>query len=174
VSPRREPVDLDALIRHAKSAPESVNESEARLDELLAHAATKDGPQDAAAAPVKVDPFARLRELFATTLNEVIDDLRRKYGPGGVNLGMDASNFVGGGRTITITIAFGGQGTRLDGTVMSSAIAFQQTRYLQNEHSGITGSGPTLRTRNLDAETFRSFMCERIATLVRSVMKHAT
>jgi hypothetical protein len=171
VRSREEPVNLEAIIRQPRTERAATTDSEARLDALLAQCSSApdaDAPQEIK----RVDPLERLRELFSTRLAAVVVDLREKYGTSGVCLDMDAEKFLGGGRDLTITIEFAGQGARLDGTVTNGAIAFRLTRYLHSDRSGLTGSGPTLRTRDLTPDAFRAFLCERIAALVRSVLKH--
>jgi len=167
---REEPVNLTEVMRQARSERPDVMDSEARLDALLAQGARGEESESTVETP-KADPLAQLRELFANKLTPVIDDLSKKYGASGVTLQLEADKFLSGGRSLSIIIEFAGQGTRLDGTVISGSIAFQQTRYLKSDRSGLTGSGPTLRTRDLDADIFRAFMCDRIAALVRSVLK---
>lgn len=167
---KHKPIDWQAAGRQSQGRT-NLTESEERLDSLLAQAAHP-APADTAVEAPRVDPLDPLRQLFAKEFAAVITDLQTKYRDSGVQIAFDVEKFIRGGRTMTLIVEFCGQGSRLEGTVLNGAIAFQQTRYLQNERSGITGSGPTLRTRDLTPEIFRGFVCERIAALVRSALRH--
>ena len=85
---------------------------------------------------------------------------------------MDASNFLQGGREISFEFGIGKHRVKLQGTVTNEAIAFHETRYSPNVRGELM-SGPMLRTRNLDAQPFREFVCERLPVLLRQAMRRA-
>ena len=58
----------------------------------------------------------------------------------------------------------------MEGTATDSAIAFRMTRYSDEDPAGLTASGPSLRTCDLDVDRFRTFVCDRIATLVQAAL----
>jgi hypothetical protein len=167
VSAHDEGVDLDAVLRKVQPKPAPATDGESVLDALLQQ--SHQTPEPATAKPT-TDPLSRTRRLFQEVLLPVADELRAKYEPSGVTLRVDATQLLGNGRGVTIAIEFQAAGMRLDGTVTDSVVAFQQTRYTRSDRSGLTGSGPALSLRNLDGEVFRDFLCQRIATLVRSAM----
>lgn len=119
-------------------------------------------------APISV--LDRLRQLFEGEICGAFEDLREKYAVRGIALTLDVAPFLRGGVDIAITIEFRGAGLRLDGTVTPNVIAFRQTRYDPGNTAGLTGSGPTLRTRDLTATSFRDFVCERMSALLQSVL----
>jgi hypothetical protein len=164
------PINLHALIRHAQPRSAAAGPSETKLDSLLeGHARNRSLPAPSIERPIApISPLDRLRRLFETELIPTFEELRQKYERNGVKLQLTTDNFIAGGRDIRIVIEYDGSGMRYDGTVMSNAIAFQQTRFNEQDRSGLTASGPTLRTRDLDSNTFRAFVCDRIAALVQS------
>lgn len=166
MSPGDQSIDLSALLRRSRAR--GGGEGESKLDALLEqHSRSEDDAAESDPAPVT--PLDRLRRLFDAELIPAFEELQNKYADKALKLTFDASRFLGGGRDITIEIEFAGAGIRLQGTVMPNLIAFQQTRYAEDDPAGLTASGPTLRTRDLTGETFRDFVCERIANLVHAV-----
>ncbi len=166
-------INLDTLLRRSRPRRSECGEGEAKLDSLLEFHSRQEEERELKRkmAAEQRSPLDKLRELFETELVAAFDQLRSKYADKGIVLELDAVGFLNGGRGLRITIEFAGVGMRFDGTVMSNAIAFQQTRYSSQDRSGLTASGPTLRTRNLSAELFREFVCARIAALVQSVVQ---
>jgi len=164
-----------AQAKHPERTPGPVPaDSEARLDALLRQSrGSQDNPKDSSEkeAPPMV-ALIQFRELLVRELSPVVDDLCVKYAPSGVTLRMIADKIINGGRNLTIEIEYNAQGMRLDGTVRGSVIAFQQTRYSHTDRAGLTASGSTLRIRDLNADMFRAFLCDRIASLVRSALRH--
>ncbi|MCA9253122.1 MAG: hypothetical protein R3E58_17375 [Phycisphaerae bacterium] len=112
-----------------------------------------------------------LRQLFVEELIPVVNELREKYAPKGLCLQMNAERFLDGKREIVISMQFDGIGMRYNGTVIDGAIAFSQTRFDEEDRSGLTASGAALRTRGLNADRFRAFICDRIAHLVQQASK---
>ncbi|MCB9850069.1 MAG: hypothetical protein H6817_05130 [Phycisphaerales bacterium] len=165
---KEESVDLRAVLRHSQASETGVTDSEARLDALLRQTLTTPAVNDV--PEQREDPLDRVRRLFAVDLIPMFDQLRAKYAPSGVAMKLDADNFLNGGRDVIITIEYSDHGLRFHGTVTSNAIAFSQTRFTRSDTSGLTDSGPSLRTRDLDHDSFRDFVCARIAALVQSVM----
>jgi len=163
-------VDLRTVLRHT-DRPQEANaqgDVERRLDALLNR---RVDPEPVVPAPEPSDPLSRLRSRFADSFVAIVDELRGKYVANGVDLSLDAADFLGGGRQFTITIEFSGHGMRLEATVTDSIVAFSQTRFTASDRAGLTASGPSLRTRDLSANDFRNFVCERIALLVQSALK---
>lgn len=156
----------------APKQEESAKQGEAQLDELLNKHETlqRRAAEEAAIKARTPSPLEVLRREMKATLIPGLQDLQAKYAASGFFVLLDAENLLGGGRELTITIEYCGQGIRLEGIATDSIIAFRQTRYGTADPSGLTGSGPSLRVRGLDAERFREFVCERMASLVKSAM----
>jgi hypothetical protein len=57
---------------------------------------------------------------------------------------------------------------QLQGTVTSDAIAFHEVRHAPDIEGQLV-AGPMLRLKNLNAETFREFVCGRLTVLLRHV-----
>lgn len=147
-------------------------ESEERLDQLFEQHRNQLVEQQIVQRPKdELSPLDKLRRLMLDELIPVANELREKYEANGLNLRMDAEQFLNGGREIVIEMQFDGIGMRYNGTAITGSIAFQQTRYDVGERSGLTASGTALRTRDLDAAKFRKFICDRIAHLVQQAGK---
>ena len=116
------------------------------------------------------DPIQSLRALTINELIPVFVELVEKYSRSGVSMQMDASNFLEGGREIKFEFGIGEYRTQLLGTVTSEAIAFHETRYTPDVRGELV-SGPMLRLRNLTAQTFRDFVCDRLSILLRGAMR---
>ena len=144
---------------------------EQELDLLILN--IKDRWQQAPVVEPRVPPPDRMQQLRYLVTNElglVFSVLAEKYASSGISMQMDASNFLQGGREVKLEFAIGEYRTQMHGTVTSEAIAFQETRHTP-EMRGELMSGPMLRTRGLTAETFRNFVCERLAILLRSALR---
>ncbi|MGB2986573.1 MAG: hypothetical protein WBE26_11900 [Phycisphaerae bacterium] len=153
----------------APSDPPTRNPEE-ELDSLLS---ALDGRREQTAdrnAGFSADPIQRLRELTLSELVPVFVELVEKYSQSGISLQMDASNFLQGGREIKFEFGIGGWRSHLQGTVTADAIAFHEARFTPDVHGELL-SGPMLRVRGLNADTFRNFVCERLTVLLRSVMR---
>ena len=162
-------VDLDALLRRSGSRT-LADEAEKRLDQLLDRHAHAPAAQRSE-TPADRGPVERLRERFRNEFVPLVEVLQAKYGDRGVNLRMDAEDFMQGGRRVNLSVEFGGTGIRLEGTVTNTSIAFCQTRYSKDDPAGLTASGPSLRTNGLTVEVFRTFVCDRITAIVELVMQ---
>lgn len=144
--------------------------AESQLDDLFEVQGTRhlDESSGEAALFSRMD---QLRRRFITDLIPAFDQIRQKYAEKGVMLELDADNFVNGGRKLTVTIEYEDAGTRLEGVVTSSAIAFTETRFSSSDRSGVAVSGPSLRIHDLNAHVFRDFVCRQIAPLVQAVLR---
>ncbi|GJM24663.1 MAG: hypothetical protein DHS20C16_10780 [Phycisphaerae bacterium] len=145
---------------------------ENRLDEVFErhqnHVAELSCPTQ---PPRQISPMDMLRKLFVNDLIPVVNELREKYSSKGLSLQMNAERFLDGKREVVIEMQFEGIGMRYNGTVIDGVIAFSQTRFDDEDRSGLTASGAALRTRGLNAERFRAFLCDRIAHLVQQASK---
>lgn len=147
-------------------------ECESRLDEMFErHQMQASEPTESSPPPKELSPMDALRQLFVEELIPVVNELREKYAPKGLCLQMNAERFLDGKREIVISMQFDGIGMRYNGTVIDGAIAFSQTRFDEEDRSGLTASGAALRTRGLNADRFRAFICDRIAHLVQQASK---
>lgn len=146
--------------------------AESRLDSLLASKAKQDSSQAAPdASNDSSSKMDQVRRVFQTQLVPAFDELIGKYQPQGVFMEMDASGFLNGGRNVRVVIEYQGAGVRLEGVVMPNAIAFTETRYSASDPAGVAASGPSLRTRDLGPNPFRDFVCDRMTSLIQSVLK---
>ncbi len=163
----------DELPRNGNAYACNTRECESRLDEIFERHQFKAAECSLSAPPPPklISPIDLLRQLFIDELIPVVNELREKYAPKGLNLQMNAERFLDGKREIVIEIQFDGIGMRYNGTVTNGAIAFNQTRFDTDDRGGLTASGAALRTRNLNAEKFRAFLCDRIAHLVQQAGK---
>jgi hypothetical protein len=99
----------------------------------------------------------------------VFHQLKEKYASAEIEMEMDATSFLHGGREISLIFGMGEFGTKLVGTVISEGIAFHETRYTPGLRGQVL-SGPMLRLRTLNADVFKDFVCERLAILLRAVV----
>jgi hypothetical protein len=58
----------------------------------------------------------------------------------------------------------------LQGTVTSDAVAFHEVRYAPDIHGQLV-AGPMIRLKHLNGKTFRDFVCERVAILLRDASR---
>jgi hypothetical protein len=144
--------------------------SEADLDSLLTKIEVRNQTGSDNSVMLKTDPLERFREQILCELTPVIMELSEKYASRGVTIQMDASNFLQGGRNVQFEFAIAGHRNVLKGTVTSEAIAFEEIRYSPSSDGDIT-SGPSLRLRQLDATTFRDFICKRVVLLLKQAVK---
>lgn len=166
----RAPASLRESGRHTPASPDPpTKRPEEKLDALAAdlgdtqHGSTCGGTS-------RPDPIQELRELTINELVPVFVELVEKYSQSGINMQMDASSFLEGGREIRLEFGIGGHRMQLQGTVTAEAIAFHETRH----SPGVQGeliSGPMLRLRGLTGDIFRDFVCERLTLLLRAAMR---
>lgn len=166
----RAPVSLREPGRHAPASPSPpTKRPEEELDALIANLGdTQDG--SSCGTTGKPDPIQELRELTINELVPIFVELVEKYAQSGINMQMDASSLLEGGREIKLEFGVGGHRMQLQGTVTTEAIAFHETRH----SPGVQGeliSGPMLRLRGLTGEIFRDFVCERLTVLLRAAIR---
>lgn len=142
---------------------------EAELDSLI-QGLSEPTPPSTTGGPEKRDSIQMLREMTINVFIPVFVELVEKYSSAGVSMQMDASSFLEGGREIKFEFGLKDYRTQLHGTVTTEAIAFHETRH-RPDVQGELVSGPMLRLRGLDGDVFRDFVCERLAILIRSVMR---
>ncbi len=116
------------------------------------------------------DPLECLRRQMVDEYIPLFAELMEKYRQSGITMRMDASNFLEGGREMNFEFSLGAYRAKLAGTVTTEGIAFQETRYTP-EIRGELISGPMLRLRSLNADTFRKFLCGRLALLLKSALR---
>lgn len=159
------------LMKKRAQAPPEQKSSEEKLDALLnANKQRSDRDQEKNASTGAISRLDAFRNRLREELVPAFEELKQKYDAQGLTLNMEASDFLQGGRKLVIEFRIQTSSVRLEGTVLESGIAFNEIR----SHGGVPGaisSGPMLRTRQLTAETFREFVCGRIAMLLRSVLR---
>jgi len=147
------------------------NSVEDKLDALLATASKKPGAKEVpGTSDDPISPLDMLRQRLRTELIPAFQEIKEKYADRSIELNMDASDFLQGGRKLVIEFTIRPHSVRLDGTVMDTGIAFNEIRS-NGGTAGAISSGPMLRTRLLTPEKFREFICGRIALLVQSILR---
>jgi len=159
--------ELVARTRVPTSQPRT---AERDLDGLVAALADREKGGAIGLAGGAPDPIVTLRELLIRELIPVFVELVEKYSAAGIAMQMDASNLLEGGREIKFEFGVGEHRTQLQGTVTTDAIAFHEVRYAP-DIDGQLVAGPMLRLKQLSAKTFREFVCERLAQLIRSATR---
>ncbi len=144
--------------------------AEKELDALIVSLKERQQNTSGQSTTLQPDRIQALRDLTIGQLIPVFVELAEKYADSAITMQMDASNFLQGGRELRFEFCLGAYRTELLGTVTADAIAFHETRYSPDMHGELM-SGPMLRLRNLTGDTFRSFLCDRVATLVRAAMR---
>ncbi|MEK6675663.1 MAG: hypothetical protein AABZ47_08420 [Planctomycetota bacterium] len=150
----------------AASRPATAN-VENELDSLISKITIGDENQ---VSGIKLDPIEQLRERILREFTPILHELNAKYAPKGISIRMDASRLLQGGRELDFEFAAGDYRTRLHGTVTNEAIGFEQIRYTP-QIDGELDSGPLLRLRQLNADTFRAFVCERVVLLLKGALR---
>jgi len=153
----------------AGSESPDVNEMEHELDALI-DVMKRRGADSVDDGRAGQSPLQALRGLTVNELVPVFVDLVEKYSKSGISMQMDASNFLEGGREIKFEFATGEFRTQLHGTVTGEGIAFHEVRYTPDFH-GELATGPMLRLRQLNATTFREFICDRLTHLLRTALR---
>ena len=143
---------------------------EGELDALVNALDERQKSVDADTPGRTVDPIHTLRELTVRELVPVFVELVEKYSKSGIAMQMDASSLLEGGREIKFEFGIGEYRVQLQGTATSDAIAFHEVRYAPDIHGQLL-AGPMLRLKQLSAKTFREFVCERLAILLRSASR---
>jgi len=170
VSKRPNTSSYSQLVSGSAPAQPREQNAEDNLDSLLLQLKEKEEAEKISKPEAKPDAVTLLRKTMVEDLIPVFVELAEKYAAKGIVLEMDASNLIQGGREIKFHLGVGPYRTELLGTATDDAIAFHQVRYTPEVDGELTG-GPMIRLRALNAETFRSFVCERLAILLRSALR---
>jgi len=144
--------------------------AESDLDVLLASFKQKGSDGNGGEVAVAQDPIQALREQIIRDLIPCFLELVEKYGRSGVQLQMDASNLLDGGRELKFEFSIGEYRSELIGTVTSDVIAFHEVRSAPDIHGQLL-AGPMLRLKQLSPKTFREFVCERLAMLLKQASR---
>lgn len=150
----------------ANSASQEKRVPENELDALLA--VVKRPDTRSVAQPQ--DRVEMLRGLMTSELLPIFAELVDKYTPSGIEMDMDVSEFLDGGREIRFEFKLGEFRSQLVGTVTSEKIAFNEIRYSPQVRGELV-SGPMLSVRLLSGQAFRDFICERLTILLRTAMR---
>ncbi len=143
------------------------NKQERDLDALLSANELLEGDRSEYQSRAEVSPIDALRERFLLEFVPIVEELDSRYAERGISVVIDVSDFLGGGRSIVIEITHNHNRHRVEGTVVDGAIAFTESRFLENVPGTVT-SGPRLRTRELNDAIFREFVYERMIQLVKA------
>jgi hypothetical protein len=162
------PKSLDSLHK-MKTGPRPADRDsdplERTLDALLEAPKPAADGSDALGSPEESDPIALLRRRFADEIMPSIEGIAERYGDKGIFLSVQASDFLSGGRTLVIEIAFGEHRSQLEGVVTSDGIAFQEARFVDTVPGTVSG-GPMLRMRQLADDALSQYVFDRIISLV--------
>lgn len=115
----------------------------------------------------ELSPLDQLRETFRKVFIPLVETIASQYGPKGVSVSMNADDFLQGGRSIVIDIAFGGYRIVHEGTVLADSIAFSEVRYVPNGGETVA-AGQTIRGRQLSEEGLSDFIFKVVASLIRA------
>ncbi len=143
------------------------------LEALLEKAEQKRTTQQAAAS----DPYRQMDQLdvFRSRMRQiympVFEDIKSKYNPRGVEMDLDADEFLGGGAHLRIKLQYFEHVLKMEGTVGRGGVAFYLTRGTGNSNGGAMESGPMLRIRNLSAEDFRQFVVDHLMLLLKESLR---
>ncbi len=160
------PTSYQQLVASLKRHAHKPQTSEANLDNLLATIQERERKAREEASKPTLDPIQTLRELVVQELIPVFVEMVEKYSEHGISMQMDASNLLEGGRELAFEFGMGSCRMQLQGTVTNDAIAFHEVRH-SSDVQGQLMAGPMLRQRNLDANSFREFICDRLTMLLR-------
>jgi len=166
----RQPSGFQQLLGKTRLREPPPKNVESELDALVNALDERRKSVDAETPGRTVDPIHALRELTLRELVPVFVELVEKYSKSGIAMQMDASSLLEGGREIKFEFGIGEYRVQLQGTVTSDAIAFHEVRYAPDIHGQLL-AGPMLRLKQLNAKTFREFVCERLAILLRSASR---
>lgn len=158
------------LVAKTQVPPPPQRTAERALDNLLQALEDRERAPKNATKLVAPDPIAMLRELVVNELVPTFVELVEKYARPGVSLQMDASSLLEGGREMRFEFGVGEFRSQLQGTVTADAIAFHEVRFAP-DIDGQLAAGPMLRLKQLNAKTFREFICERLSILIRSAAR---
>lgn len=170
MQPQSKPSNYGELVRRSTPARPAARKTDAGLEGLLTqYEQQRNAPR--LGAEEKPDALAALRFLMTEQLIPAFDDLARKYEGQGIEMRMDTENLLNGGNEFTIEFHLGECRAKLSAVVTTTTIAFHETRSAKHI-AGELASGPSLPLRNLNAEVFHRFLCERLKVLVRTAMRY--
>ena len=165
------PLDRNALHQRLDSntRPQlGASKTETEIDALLSeHDRRISSQRQPSASSPDRSPLDQLRDEFRDRLIPLVERLAAKYGPKGVIVTMNAEDFLNGGRSIIIDVAFGGYRTVQEGTVMTDSIAFSEINHMPNLGETVS-AGKTLRKRHLTEEGMADFILKTVAALIRA------
>lgn len=139
------------------------------LDQLI-HQISSPPRRSARASQEKPNFVETLRKQIPDSLVPAFAELAAKYAMSGITLEFDPSDFLSGGRTIRMRFRHGAYCSELNGTVTSDMIAFLETRFSPS-CDGHLMRGPALRIRGLTVELFQEFVCQRLAIMLKMVLR---
>ena len=158
------------LVQKTQPPPTEPQTAESELDTLVQLMTRRKEAEKANTSKPATDPIDLLRELTVKEFIPIFVELVEKYAKAGINLEMDASNLLQGGRELKFEFNAGEYRSVLQGTATTEGIAFHETRYAPDIQGELT-SGPMLRLRGLDGKIFREFVCARLSLLMRTSMR---
>ena len=158
------------LVAKTQVPPPPQRTAERALDNLLQALEERERAPKHPAKLAAPDPISTLRELVVNELVPTFVELVEKYARPGVSLQMDASSLLEGGREMRFEFGVGEYRSQLQGTVTADAIAFHEVRFTP-DIDGQLAAGPMLRLKQLNAKTFREFVCERLSILIRAAAR---
>ncbi len=164
------PTGYERLVEKMRPVPPPARTAEDDLDSLIGVLKERAQQNSGDAGTLTKDPLQALRQLTINELVPVFVELVEKYSTAGISMQMDASSFLEGGREMKFEFGVGEYRTQLLGTVTTEGIAFHETRYSPDMHGELT-TGPMLRLRQLNAKSFREFVCSRLTILLRSASR---
>lgn len=166
---------MKRLIPDEPSFPQSKPSAEPPEDELDA---LLDKVEEKQAAKVEQPDEERLDviEIFRSMMRQVyiptFETVQAKYASKGISMTMDVDEFLGGGSSLKIRLAYGETTMELDGTVMRGGVAFYIIHGI-GQNKGAVVSGPLLRIRNLSGEDFRQFLVEHLGQLIKDALRQS-
>ena len=164
------PPNYRELVRHSGSARPLPRRTDTGLDGLLSQYEQRRQAQSPEEQE-KPDALAALRFLMSEQLIPVFNDVARKYEAQGLEMRLDAEAFLNGGKEFTIELRLENCRAKLSAVVTSKAIAFHETRTAKHVAGELT-SAPSLSLRELSADVFYRFLCERLKVLVRTALRY--
>lgn len=157
------------LVLRAQPPKKKEGSAQDDLDALLTQYQDRQHKVAESAGQQTVDRVQQLREDMLRIYIPAFVDLTEKYAPAGIQLEMDASVLLQGGRELKFVFRVGEYRSEMHGVVTSHAIAFHETTYTP-QVGGEIASGPMLRLRSLNEGVFRDFICQRLTQLLRTAM----
>lgn len=161
-----QPSTYQELVASLKPQAAKSRSAESQLDKLLAAVEERERRLREVDTKAPSEPMQLLREMVVNELIPVFVGLVEKYSSRGISMQMDASSLLEGGREIAFEFGLGGYRIQLEGTVTNDSIAFHEVRNSPEVHGQLM-AGPMLRLRQLDATSFREFVCDRLTLLLR-------